>query len=48
MENKLDQAARFKAVARQLECDDDEAKFNATVKKVAQAKRSEKSEYGDG
>jgi len=29
------QAEEFKRVARELECDDDEARFDATLKKVA-------------
>jgi hypothetical protein len=32
------QLERFAEAARQLETDDDEAKFNATLKKVAKAK----------
>lgn len=32
------QLERFADAARQLECDNDEAKFNATLKKVAKAK----------
>ena len=33
-----DQLDRFREAARQLECDDDEATFNAKLKKVAKAK----------
>lgn len=33
-----DQAARFREAARALECDDDEARFDAKLKKFAQAK----------
>ena len=32
------QIDRFREAARQLECDDDEAKFAAALKKVAKAK----------
>lgn len=32
-----DQLDRFKEAARQLECDDDEARFDAKLKKVAKA-----------
>ena len=38
MENKSNQIDRFKEAARQLECDDDEAKFDAKLKKIAKAK----------
>ena len=38
----------FKEAARQLECDDDEAKFSAILKKVAKAKPPEKPDSGDG
>jgi len=31
------QADRFKEAARELECDDDEARFDAKLKKVAKA-----------
>lgn len=34
---KESQLQRFKEAARELECDDDEARFDATVKKVAKA-----------
>jgi hypothetical protein len=32
------QAERFKAVARDLECDEDEARWDAALKKVAKQK----------
>ncbi|WP_263762102.1 hypothetical protein [Lentibacter sp. XHP0401] len=32
------QRERFEETARQLECDEDEAKFNADLKKIAKAK----------
>lgn len=32
-----DQADRFRDAARALECDDDDARFNARLKKVAKA-----------
>ena len=38
MTQKKDQINRFKEAARQLECDDDEAAFDAKLKKVAKAK----------
>ena len=41
------QSERFAEAARQLECDDDEAKFNATLKKVAKAKPPEKTDTSD-
>ena len=31
------QLNKFKEAARELECDDDEARFDATVKKVAKS-----------
>jgi hypothetical protein len=34
------QVDKFKEVARALECDDDEAHFNAKLKKVAKAPKS--------
>ena len=36
------QIDRFKKAARQLECEDDEVRFNAKVKKVAKAKVTDK------
>ena len=39
-----DQLNRFKEAARQIETDDDEAKFNATLKRVAKAKVQEQGE----
>ena len=38
MENKPDQIDRFRETARLLECDDDEARFDAKLKKIAKAK----------
>ena len=38
MKENSEQLDRFKEAARQLECDDDEAKFNAKLKKIAKAK----------
>ncbi|MEM0990216.1 MAG: hypothetical protein AAGK00_15180 [Pseudomonadota bacterium] len=40
------QAKEFKRVARELECDEDEARFNATLKQVAKdgTKKPEKPE----
>ena len=34
----LPQIDKFKAAARDLECDEDEARWNATLKKVAKQK----------
>jgi hypothetical protein len=31
------QSDRFREAARQLECDDDEARFDTTLKKIAKA-----------
>jgi len=43
------QRERFEETARQLECDEDEAKFNADLKKIAKAKaKSETNEKGNG
>jgi len=36
------QRERFEETARQLECDEDEAKFNADLKKIAKSKEAEK------
>ena len=33
-----EQIKRFKEAARELECDEDEAKFNTQLKKITQAK----------
>ena len=40
------QLERFKEAARELECDEDEDRFNASLKKIAKdgAKKDEKSE----
>ena len=35
------QADKFRDLARQLECDEDEARFEETVKKVAKAAKPE-------
>ena len=35
--NDKSQRERFEETARQLECDEDEAKFNADLKKIAVA-----------
>ena len=44
MTQEKSQLERFKDAARELECDDDEARFDATVKKVAKAiSRSDKA-----
>ena len=36
------QRERFEEAARQLQCDEDEAKFNADLKKIAKSKETEK------
>jgi hypothetical protein len=47
--NTKTQRERFEETARQLECDEDEAKFNADLKKIAQVKvKSEKDGTGEG
>lgn len=38
------QSERFKEAARELECDDDEARFDAKLKKVAKAKPKDDKE----
>ena len=43
MENKT-QRQRFEETARGLECDEDEAKFNAKLKKVVKPKPNKKDE----
>ena len=41
--SKKNQRERFKEMARQLKCDEDETKFNADLKKIAKVKqKSEK------
>ena len=42
------QRERFEETARELECDEDEAKFNATLKRIAPAKPKPKKEDGAG
>ena len=42
------QLERFREAARQLECDDDEAKLTATLKKIAKAKVPAKDQDGTG
>ena len=37
------QADKFRDLARELECDEDEARFEETVKKVAKSPPSEKA-----
>lgn len=47
MESTKSQSDRFKEAARSLECDDDEALFDAKLKKVAKApKPSDKDGKG--
>ena len=44
MTNDKDQLNRFTEAARALECDDDEARFDAKLKKVAKALRPKDDE----
>lgn len=41
------QSDRFREAARALECDDDEARFDAKLKKVAKAKPKNEGEGKD-
>jgi hypothetical protein len=43
MTRDVSQLDRFKEAAREIECDDDKARFDATLKKIA----PKKSEYGE-
>jgi hypothetical protein len=40
----MSQSDKFKKAARELECDDDEARFDERVKKLVKHKRVEKPE----
>jgi hypothetical protein len=42
--NEPDQIERFKALARELECDEDEEAFDAALKKVAESGPAPKHE----
>lgn len=42
------QRERFEEAARELECDEDEAKFNANLKKIAPVEPEPKKEDGTG
>ena len=44
MESTKSQSDRFKEAARALECDDDEARFDAKLKKVAKAPKPKDDE----
>ncbi|MFN7611137.1 MAG: hypothetical protein ACK5QX_09420 [bacterium] len=44
MTNDKDQLNRFREAARQLECDDDPAHFDAKLKKVARAPKPKDDE----
>jgi hypothetical protein len=46
--NEKTQRERFEETARQLECDEDEAKFNADLKKIAKAKPKKDDGTGEG
>jgi hypothetical protein len=41
------QIDKFRALARQLECDEDEDRFEDQVRKIASAPKSEKAEEAD-
>jgi hypothetical protein len=41
------QAEKFKELARELECDEDEDAFKAAVRKIAKAPRPPKDEKAD-
>lgn len=43
-DNPSDQAQKFKELARELECDEDEAAFEEKVRRVATAPKPEKEE----
>lgn len=44
MSEEKTQRERFEETARKLECDEDEAKFNANLKKIARNKEAKKKE----
>lgn len=44
MPDELSQLDKFKAAARELECDDNEARFDERVKKLVRHKPAEKPE----
>lgn len=44
----VQQVEKFQELARELECDEDEAAFKAKLRKVASAPRAEKPPKGDG
>ena len=46
-DSRKSQSDRFAEAARQLECDDDEAKFNAKLKKVAKATKPKDDKPAD-
>lgn len=41
------QADKFRDLARELECDEDEARFEDQVRKIASAPKPEKAEEGE-
>lgn len=43
----LTQIDKFRDLARQLECDEDEARFEEQVRKIASAPKPEKTGEGD-
>ena len=47
MMNEKTQRERFEETARQLECDEDEKHFDATVKKIAKSISEKKPEKKD-
>lgn len=44
MPKESSQIEKFKEAARALECDDDEARFNANLRRIAKAKSKPKEE----
>lgn len=43
----LSQAERFREVARELHCDDDEARFDVKLKKIAKAPKPKEDKPAD-
>ena len=46
METDQSQLERFKAAARELECDDDDKRFDAKLKKLAKAPKPDDAPVG--
>lgn len=47
MPSEKTQSEKFEDLARQLECDEDEARFEEAVRKIGSAPRPEKPDEGD-